>query len=519
MRFKTWCYAMITILLLGFVAYLVISYKNQIAMFLSSFVAPLGLLLHIIVWCLIILVIGATILAMLYGASFVLKHHKTTEISDIGQYGTVLVSHGKHTIVAPYTEKVKELKEKVQKQVEDMLPVPTLHDLLTSGYLLRMLTTCEMILGYNADDISEHTGTIEDNRTTGIAGKSRSGKTVTMAFLIIQYVLSGGKVYLIDKAWNKASSLYRLLLPLIETGYIKVARKPNEIVALVDEFTTILDNRENDSTDMSETCILVFDEWTSFMHDKLMVKKLVSIVHRIANESAGYNAYALVGGQNWQASQAGGNALINSLHSFFVHKIDELESKRILSRRYAKLTSTLKVGYNLFKDTSGDVIGLITPLTTVNDSTIAVSILQGKYYPSTRVQQQYSSPFQYHPSFPVYNPKGIEAPKPDDTIPLAPLPPLMDIGAMVTANHPTTTLETVLDTKDTSPLTFDLIAPSGVHVTAKEQKDIALAIQKAVTDGKLTKSGKVVRTYVQSILGYDNRQYEKVKFYCDRNGF
>lgn len=520
MKFKNWMYAMASIIILGFIAYEIVINTKQIQHFFSVFVAPLSLLIQVIIYVFIGAIIVAPILGIGYAVVFIYRHFHTTEISEVGQYGTVLVRRGTHVFIAPYAEKAKELKEKAGKVQEELIPVPTMHDLLTSGYLLRLLTTYEMVLGYHADDSSEHTGTIEDNRTTGIAGKSRSGKTVTIAFLIIQYVLSGAKVYLIDKAWNKTSSLYRLLLPLIETGYIKVARKPNEIVEIVDEFTTILDNRENDSTDMSETCILVFDEWTSFMHDKFMVKKLVSIVHRIANESAGYNAYALIGGQNWQASQAGGNALINSLHSFFVHKIDELESKRILSRKYAKNTSTLKTGYNLFKDTSGDVIPLITPLTTVQDSTIAVSILQGKYYPGTKIQATYASPFVYQPAFPVYNPKQLEAPSKEDIIPLPPLPPLPTNGAMATANQSDTSLELVSDTITDTPFTPDLIAPSGLCVTVSEQKAIAVAIQKAISDGKVSRStGKVVRTYVQYLLGYDNRQYEKIKVYCDTNGF
>ena len=514
---KIWGLGMLSTIILSFLIFTFVQDKKQLTDFVVGALTPLSILVHVFFYCLIVLIVGATLFALAYASTHVWKHIHHSEISEIGQYGSVIVKHGKPTTVLPYIPNTtKEIATKT-KEVAEKLIIPTLKELLTSGYITNLLRHGEMLLGYRQEDGSERTGTIEDNRTTGIAGKSRSGKTVTMAYLIIQYVLAGATVYLVDKAWNKSSSLYHLLLPLIEAGYIKVARKPMEIVQVVDEFTTSLDNRENGTEDMSKTKILVFDEWTSFMHDKLMVKKLVSIVHRIANESAGYNAYALIGGQNWQASQAGGNALINSLHSFFVHKIDELESKRILIKKFAKLTSTLRVGYNFFKDTSGDIDALITPLTTVEDSIIALAILEGKFIAGNKVSA-YRTPEYYQPAFQPYNPKLLETRKEQIANGLTPISPVSPNSDMVAIQLPEQT--TGIRVNNVAPVKPTLISEDGrIYVTSKEQDDIEKAIQEALLVGKVKANGKVVRTHVRDILEYDNKAYPKIQLYCDIKGY
>lgn len=508
-EFKTWLYSMLTVIILGLIAYSVYIGKKQVDSIINGIVNPIGILLNVIVYCLIVLIISACILAISYGVVYVLKHYHATEISEISQYGNVLVRRNKHTVVAPFhIEEVKTKSEKAVKQLEEKPAIPTMRELLITGYISQLLANAQMLLGYSEEDLNEYTGNIDETRTSGVLGKSRSGKTVHMCFLILQYVLANANVFLVDRAYNKQSSLYNLLKPLIEEGYIKVARKPLEIINLVDEFTSILDMREqNEETDMTETAILIFDEFTSFSRDKLMMKKLSSIVHRIANESAGFNAYAIIGGQNVQASLTGGNALINSIHSWFTFKIDFMESKRILAKRYATLTETLKVGRNFFRNTSGETLRLITPLTTMEDAYLVLAILQGKPLIGSTVSP-YRQAGYYHKAFQPYNPKLLDIAKEHENKIPAPTMPLKPVEEAVSIKPPAT------------PSLPDMISEDKqIRISAMEQEEIKAAIVTAISQGKVKGNGKVVRTVVRDMLGYDNRAYQKIQVYCDVHNY
>lgn len=520
-NFKIWFISVFTIAILGALAYSLYLSKRQIDDIANSMVTPISVLLLVLLWCFIILIVAGTLFSIVYGVIHLYRYFHKFEISEVGVHGNVIVRNNKHIVVNPYHHiEVKEVKEKAVKSIEEKSAIPTLKELLISGYITRLLANATMIFGFNQDTLEERLGDISDTRTLGVLGKSRSGKTVHMFFLILQYVLSGGIVYLVDRAFNKPSSLYKLLLPLIDAGYVKCAKKPMEIVELVEEFTSILDEREqNEDSDMSKASILIFDEWTSFARDKNMMKNLASIVHRIANESSGFNAYAMLGSQNIGASLSGGNALINSIHSWFTFKVDMLESKRILARRYATLTEKLKVGNNYFRDTSGEVEALITPLGTVEDSEIALAILQGTFNPISRISP-YRNPTYYTPTFQSYNPKLLETPKPENNHAPIPTQHLKEQIAQHTTSYKLPTLPTLPlnNHAPSKPLIPDIVAEN-IRVTSYEQVQIQEAIDKAISEGKVKGNGKIIRTVLRDMLQWDNRQYEKVKIYCDVKGY
>ena len=78
--------------------------------------------------------------------------------------------------------------------------------------------------------------------------------------------------------------------------------------------------------------------------------------------------FALLSGQIWKATAAGGTELRYSLASAFVHRIQEAQSRLLLvDQQYARYTGMLKKGQAYFSDTNGETHLVQIPLTTEQD--------------------------------------------------------------------------------------------------------------------------------------------------------
>lgn len=472
------------------------------------------------IWSIILAIPTALLLAITFGVVHIRKLHTETEVSEIGQYGSVVINNGTPKTIAPLT--LKLVQEKEEKKPVEIIQVPKVYDLLISGYLPRLVQSGTMLLGYRQADGTERTGTYEDIRTCAIGGKSRNGKSTTMLFLTLQFVLAQANVYVCDKHFAKDSSLYKQLLPLHK--YIRLAGKHPAIIEAVEDFMRELDARINNTSTSRIPTILIVDEYTQISMDKQLMKIVSRTIHRISNEGAGFNMFALIGGQSWQASFAGGNALINSLHAAIVHHLEEGESKKLLGAKRAKLTVSLPRGYFILKDTSGDSEGLITPLATRQDAEIVARILETS---STHV---YQAPFEYQTTLNGYNPALLTSPSEGSNVANTPIPPTLksEVSIPLLASRGDTS--TSIEPLQPNPLHNGYHAASladntivsedgAIRISETEQIQILDAIVKVMQQPNgLKADGKVNRTRVRDTLGYNNKQYKRIEVFCNARG-
>lgn len=479
---------------------LVLVFTLGIAIYMARNLLPtLGYVL--LISCIVILGAG-TLAALLYAGVTIWKKLHEGENIEIGQYGNAYYKNGKFTKLAPLTgTKVKEEKSLVPATIVD---VPTLQALLTSGYLPRLIQSGKMLFGYIVDEegeVSPHIGDWDYIRTCALGGKSRHGKSVTMFLLVLQAVLARAQVYVCDTNFPKPTSLYKLLLPLEK--YITFGKQLEDIAKVVDTFHQQFLLRQRDVIPQSEwsTQILFVDEWNSFVTDRKLMKQLASVIHIISNQGAGFNMFCIIGGQSWQPSYAGGNALINSFHAAIVHHLEDGESRRLLERKYALQTGKLKLGHNFMKDTSGDTIKQITPLGTRTDAYLVLQILEQGF----NGVQVHDTPV-YQRSFNNYNPKQLRMPDSNS----APHTPVLKSQE---ATQGTSTSEAIVTT-DVLPsdvtASQEAVALGKSGVTTMQEHIVLTKALEMKAQGVVGKDGGVVRTKLRDELGFNNKQYTSI---------
>jgi hypothetical protein len=129
---------------------------------------------------------------------------------DVGQFGTLLQRFHMIKEVRPLAL-ASPASDTAKTKVT--ITVPTVAELLKSG----AFGTTSLLFGFLAENGSAHWGCWSDINTFAIAGKSRSGKTITLFFIILQALFNHAVVWICDPhgAGRKQSALKKLLEPLI----------------------------------------------------------------------------------------------------------------------------------------------------------------------------------------------------------------------------------------------------------------------------------------------------------------
>jgi len=313
----------------------------------------------VIVFSIPVLVIGAIVFLAVKAISIALDYKNT----EIGPNGNILSRFGKLTMVHPLG--VKEFKAKdieAAKQAEKVT-VPSVLELLKTG----LIGGADMLLGFHLDGTPRY-GLWDDLRTFVVAGKSRSGKTVTIVFFILQALMSGARVYVCDPHARKKDGLLKVLEALIP--WLHCAKNAEEIVALAKEFTGEMNARENGSSEDKTPCLFVVDEWTKLLRDlaPYEVETMVDVFLNCAEAWAAFGGYALIGGHEWTARESGGKrgaALRKNTHAAFVHRLDADYAKFLLQggkgKKAANNAPNLPRGHAHLQDSEGELDYLIIP--------------------------------------------------------------------------------------------------------------------------------------------------------------
>jgi hypothetical protein len=251
------------------------------------------------------------------------------------------------------------------------LPVPTFADLLEEGAIGRGV---RLLLGYREG--APRYGTWLDLYSCAIAGLQGSGKTTTELFIILQSVLAGALLLIVDPHRDTAQdSLGGRLAPLAACFMRPIAGDDDRaILAIIKTVRKEVERRRRGGT--GSPVILVIDEFTKLMRRSPAIRdELAACIEEIAQEGRKMHVFALLSGQIWKAGASGGTELRYSLASSFVHRIQEQQSKLLIPGEYAKLSPRLKPGEVLFYDTGGDTALMQIPLTTEQDVATVASMI------------------------------------------------------------------------------------------------------------------------------------------------
>lgn len=351
---KQWAVSVVTVVVLGVVAYSVFLVRQYVPLVGYIVIISLAVLPAI---------------GLIAAITWLVKYITHAEAIEIGPSGTVIRWLGRVTPIHPLGVQEHRTAGSKDTKVEAEVEIPTLLALLKE----RVIGGGELLLGYHKDGTARY-GLWGDLKTFIVAGKSRSGKTVTMVFIIIQALLGGAQVWVCDPHYNKRSGLLKVLEPLIP--YMRVARTTAEIVTLALDFAAEMKQRERNTSEMGNTedgyipIVLVYDEWTKLLRDLDNVEQeiVVNSFLDCAEAYADFEGYAVIAGHEWTARESGGKkgaAVRKQAHAAIVHRLDEDYAKFLLlgsrGKKAAKTAPNLFTGHAYLQDADGELDYLLIP--------------------------------------------------------------------------------------------------------------------------------------------------------------
>jgi hypothetical protein len=360
---------------------------------------------HILLVCVVVVIVAGTVFAVSFLISQAYHHFNRIGVSDVGTHGSIVTRRGSYEHIpargmlparAQTLEGVTTIIEEIEAPI-----TPTATKLLANGTLQKLNKQGQILYGYDTEG-NAHTGTIEDTRTSYFLGRSCSGKSVTLSFLMSQLASMHFDITVVDSNFLKERSLTNKIKPLEDAGLVSIARRQAEIEDTVDAFFHELELRISGEVTQAEwkDTILIIDEFTALCTmNRALFKKLSTGLLRIANQGSGYNCYVWLAGQNIQASLSGGSALKNSLHSAVVGQSASEESSLLLPLATSKLTPQLKPGNVYLRDTSGDLTRLIVPMMEAADIETVAKLLAPKTKRLPVRRQVETREPSYEPSF------------------------------------------------------------------------------------------------------------------------
>jgi hypothetical protein len=219
---------------------------------------------------------------------------------------------------------------------------------------MKLLHRGELIAGIRADGTAQ-VATWDDFKILLILGSSSSGKTTTIVEKCVCGARCGGRLVICDPHAMKPDSLTRRITSLqgaLMPG-TTMAVEHKDIMANVRAVHNELERRRR-GADMRVPIFLIIEELNRLMRDKAIAAELRTFIEEMGQEARGYNIFVIL-----CAQRATGLADIrNSVIAFICHKVNPMESSKIIPARYAKMTAELGVGQTFVIDGDGTVLAL-----------------------------------------------------------------------------------------------------------------------------------------------------------------
>lgn len=296
-----------------------------------------------------------------------IKYILKADFIEVSPNGHIMRIFGHNTEIYPLGIKEYKTHGAKEQTQSSIIKIPDVVSLLRDG----AITSIDLLLGFHIDGTPRY-GTWDDVRTFIIAGKSRSGKTCTTVFFLLQALLAGATLYVCDLHYRKKDGLLNVLEPLIP--FMKVARTETEILNVTTQFRNEMHARET-GKDCNIPCLYIVDEWTYTLRNVSMETHdlIIDTYLDCAEAYAAFNGFSIISGHEWTSRESGGKkgtALRRNTHSVFVHKLDEEYAKFLLQgskgKKLALKAPELTRGCAYMQDSDGVLDTLYIPYYGVN---------------------------------------------------------------------------------------------------------------------------------------------------------
>jgi len=207
-----------------------------------------------------------------------------------------------------------------------MTATPTFAELLKNGIVA---PGKPLVLGYDRQGQPQYRS-LEDLKSVAIAGLQGSGKTLSTGYIVASSVLAYGvQVYVVDPHKNHPESLYTLIKPLENTGYVTIIN-PFDTPALITALNQMLDRRLAGQELSNPGILLVIDEMARLAKMECF-DSLVAFLDRCTEETRKANMTFIGGSHKWTARYFKGRADIRGcMNSMLIHKTKPSQADLLL---------------------------------------------------------------------------------------------------------------------------------------------------------------------------------------------
>lgn len=265
----------------------------------------------------------------------------------------------------------------------EMLPAPHPQSALN---LVRNGLTDEIVIG------SDNTGRLvsyewKKLKSVLILGLSGGGKSTTAAWLVLQAVLQGGKVALIDKhAKTEDESLYSKLRPFEQAFYTPVGDSPQAAMRVVNQVRAELEKRLT-GAESSIPLLLVVDEFTALLRQRGnneawsdVADKLAALVEDINTEGRKVKVYAVCIGQAGNASRTGGTEVRELFHTRIYHTMREQQARLVGMTENKKAIKGLAQGQIMLDMEGREPLTLAVPYLRDEDIPTIANLIRSRAF-------------------------------------------------------------------------------------------------------------------------------------------
>lgn len=207
------------------------------------------------------------------------------------------------------------------------------------------LPSDKFLLGYNVADNLPVYVTFNDLRSTLVGGQTDSGKSTLVRSILIQAIMQGAKIALIDPHADAGEeSLADSFYPMSDRMYLPIAKTVEEQLNTISAIKNELQNRINGASHDKTPIVLVVDETNALLTDPNISRPLEELLSKISNEARKVHIYALCIGQNFHSSNMP-TTVRNSFVSIF-STYSRRDVARVLSgdTEFSHLAEELKIG-------------------------------------------------------------------------------------------------------------------------------------------------------------------------------
>lgn len=206
----------------------------------------------------------------------------------------------------------------------------------------------------------------------GIVGKSGSGKSSTLRFILAQLAMSGTGLIVVDGHGRISDqNLVATLEPLWGACLIPVAVTDEDVISAIRLADRIAAHRlEGIDTDLGFRVALVIDEYISILQrvSKEVAQEIVQIINRFGQVYRKTNVACFIAAQNWTADFIGAASIRQNLVITLLHRMAPDEMRLFTGNPFVrKVGPTLKPGELFILNGPQDPVKVYVPRVRMDD--------------------------------------------------------------------------------------------------------------------------------------------------------